>query len=98
MMKELRLHYPIPLVRRVLSVSASGYYAWLDRPLSKWAGEEARLEIEIKAAHKRTRQVCGAERLQHDLVERGISGESSVYAVNRRGNSRPPPTQSIPFR
>ena len=48
-MKELRLHYPVPLVRRVLSVSASGYYAWLDRPLSKWVREEARLELEIKA-------------------------------------------------
>ncbi len=71
-MKELRLHYPLPLVRRVLSVSASGYYAWLERPLSKWARVEARLEIEIKAAHKRTRQVCGAERLQHDLAEHGI--------------------------
>jgi len=72
MMKEMRLQYPVPLMRRILSVSASGYYAWLDRPLSKWAREEARLEIEIKAAHKRTRRVCGAERLQHDLVEHGI--------------------------
>ena len=72
MMKELRLQYPVPLIRRVLSVSASGYYAWLDRPLSKWAREEARLEIEIKAAHKRTRQVCGPERLQYDLVEHGV--------------------------
>ena len=44
----------------------------VDRPLSKWAREEARLEVEIKAAHKRTRQVCGAERLQHDLAEHGI--------------------------
>jgi len=57
---------------RILSVSASGYYAWLDRPLSKWAREEARLEIEIKAAHKRTRQVYGPERLQHDLAEHGV--------------------------
>jgi len=57
---------------RILSVSVSGYYDWLDRPLSKWAREEARLEIEIKAAHKRTRQVCGPERLQHDLVEHGV--------------------------
>ncbi len=72
MMKELRLKHPIPLVRQVLNVSASGYYAWLDRPPSKWAREEARLEVEIKAAHKRTRQVCGAERLQHDLAEHGI--------------------------
>jgi len=72
MMKELRLRYPVPLMSRILSVSASGYYAWLDRPLSKWAWEEARLEIEIKAAHKRTRQVCGPERLQHDLAEHGV--------------------------
>ena len=55
-----------------MSVSASGYYVWLDRPLSKWAQEEARLEVDIKAAHKRTRQVCGPERLPHDLAEHGI--------------------------
>ncbi|MFC1894140.1 IS3 family transposase [Chloroflexota bacterium] len=71
-MKELRLHYTLPLVRRVLSVSASGYYAWQNRPLSKWSREEERLEVEIRAAHKRTRQVCGAEKLQHDLAEHGI--------------------------
>ncbi len=71
-MKELRLKYPVPLMRRVLSVSASGYYAWLDRPLSKRAQEEVRLEVEIKAAHKRTRQTCGPERLQYDLAEHGV--------------------------
>jgi len=27
MINELRLHYPVPFVRRVLSVSASGYYS-----------------------------------------------------------------------
>ena len=71
-MKELRLEYPVPLLRRVLSVSASGYYAWIDRPLSKWAREEARLEVEIKAADKRTRQTYGPERLQHDLAEHNV--------------------------
>jgi putative transposase len=71
-MKELRLNYPVLLLRRVLNVSASGYYTWLDRPLSKWAREEARLEVEIRAADKRTRQVYGAEKLQHDLAEHGI--------------------------
>ncbi len=43
-----------------------------DRPLSKRAQEEMRLEVEIKAAHKRTRQTYGPERLQHDLAEHGI--------------------------
>ena len=72
MMQELRLRYPVPLMRRIMSVSASGYYAWLDRPLSKRAQEEMRLEVEIKAAHKRTRQTYGPERLQRDLAEHGI--------------------------
>ena len=71
-MKELRLDYPLEFVRRVLSVSSSGYYAWVDRPLSKWAQEEARLEVEIRAAHKRTRQVCGVEKLKYELAEYGI--------------------------
>ena len=80
-MKELRLHYPLPLVRRVLSVSASGYYAWLDRPLSKRAREDLRLEIEIIAAHKRTRQVYGTEKLQHDLAEHGI--QAGICRIRR---------------
>ena len=85
MMKELRLRYPLPLVRRVLSVSASGYYAWLGRPLSKWAREEARLEIDIKAAHRRTRKVCGGERLQHDLAEHGVSvGVCRIKRIRRK--------------
>jgi putative transposase len=72
MMKELRLDYPVPLLRRMLGLSASGYYAWVDRPLSKWAREELRLELEIKAADKRTRQTYGPERLQHDLAAHGV--------------------------
>jgi len=84
-MKELRLHYPLPLVRRVLSVSASGYYAWQKGPLSKWAREEARLEVEIRAADKRTRQVYGAEKLQYDLAEHGIKvGICRIKRIRRK--------------
>jgi putative transposase len=72
MMRELRLDYPIPLLRCILSVSASGYYAWVDRPLSQRAREELRLELEIKAADQRTRQTYGPERLQYDLAEHGV--------------------------
>jgi len=71
-MKELRLKYAVPLMRRIMNVSASGYYAWLERPLSKRAQEEMRLEVEIKAADKRTRQTYGPERLQCDLAEHGV--------------------------
>jgi len=71
-MKTLRLKYPLPLLSRVLEVSRSGYYVWLSRPPSKHAQDEGRLEIEIKAAHKRTRQTCGPERLQRDLAAHGV--------------------------
>ena len=72
MMKEQRLNYPIPLLGCMLNVSASGYYAWVDRPLSQRAREEIRLELEIRAADRRTRQTYGPERLQYDLAEHGI--------------------------
>jgi len=84
-MKEMRLNYPIQLLRRVLSVSAGGYYAWLDRPLSEWSREESRLEVEIKAADKRTRQVYGAEKLQHDLAAHGIRvGICRIKRIRRK--------------
>jgi putative transposase len=84
-MRQMRLHYPITLISRILKVSASGFYAWQDRPLSKWAQEEARLEVEIGAAHKRTRQTYGAERLQQDLAEHGIQvGICRIKRIRRK--------------
>jgi len=84
-MKEMRLNYPVHLLKRVLSVSAGGYYDWLDRPLSKWAREETRLEVEIRAADKRTRQVYGAEKLQHDLAKHGIRvGICRIKRIRRK--------------
>jgi len=68
----MRLKYPIPRMCRLLKVSPSGYYKWLAAPPSRHAQEEARLEIEISAAHKRTRQTCAPDRLQADLAAHGI--------------------------
>jgi putative transposase len=72
MIKSMRLQYPIPLICRILSISPSGYHAWLNRPPSRRTREEARLEVEIRAAHKRTRQTYGPERLQEDLAAHGV--------------------------
>ena len=71
-MKEERLQYPVSMMCRIYDISASGYYAWLDRPLCQRAQEDHRLKIEIKAAHKRTREAYGPERLQHDLAAHGV--------------------------
>jgi putative transposase len=84
-MHELRLIYPIPVLKRMLKVSASGFYDWVDRPLSRRAQEEARLEIEIKAAHQRTRQTYSALRLQYDLREYGTKvGICRIRRIRRK--------------
>ena len=69
----MRLTYPVPRICRFLKISISGYYKWVTSPPSKRAIEERRLEVEIKAAHKRTRHTCGPERLQKDLAAHGIT-------------------------
>jgi len=71
-MRELRFQYPLPLLGEMLHVSVSGYYAWVDRPLSERDREDLRLELEIRAADRRTRQTYGPERLQHELMTHGI--------------------------
>lgn len=71
-MKEMRLTYAISRMCRFFKVSPSGYYQWLNAPPSRRAREEARLEIEIQAAHRRTRETFGPERLKADLAAYGI--------------------------
>jgi putative transposase len=71
-MRTLRLQYPLRVLCRVLEVSRSGYYAWRTRRPSKRAQENARLEVAIQAAHVRTRQPYGPERLQAALRADGF--------------------------
>ena len=71
-MRTLRLQYPLRVLWQVLAVSRSGYDAWQHRRPSKRAQENARLEVAIQAAHVRTRQTYGPERLQAELREDGF--------------------------
>jgi len=66
---------------RVLKVSKSGYYIWLKRPPSERQIENRRLEVEIEAAHRRTRGVFGPHRLQKELQSHGI--KVSLYRIRR---------------
>jgi putative transposase len=72
-MKAMRFRHGIAVMSSILGVSKSGYYKWLNRKPSKRVLEEGRLEVEIKAAHKRTRETYGPERLQHELKAQGVS-------------------------
>jgi len=57
-MKAMRFKYGVAVMCMILHVSKSGYYKWLNRKPSRRVLEEGRLEVEIKAAHKRTRETC----------------------------------------
>lgn len=71
-MKTLRKQYPVTVMSRVFEVSKSGYYTWLTRVPSKRSQDNARLEVAIKAAHVRTRQSYGPERLRDELADDGF--------------------------
>jgi putative transposase len=80
-MKQMRFKYCIGAMSHILRVSKSGYYRWLHREPSRRALEEGRLEIEIKAAHKKTRETFGPERLQYELKEQGV--EVGICRIRR---------------
>ena len=70
-MMMLHPQYPVILLCWVLEVFRSGCHAWRTRRLSQQAQVTARLEVAIRAAHVRTRQTYGPERLQAELRDDG---------------------------
>ncbi|MBA3754724.1 MAG: IS3 family transposase [Nitrosomonas sp.] len=65
LIESMRRSYPVALMYRVFNVSESGFHAWL--------------EVEILAAHQRTRETYSAKRLHHDLADHGV--QTTPYRV-----------------
>jgi len=56
---------------RCLKVSPSGYYAWVGRPPSARALDNARLLKRIREIHEDSKGIIGAPRMHEDLVHEG---------------------------
>ncbi len=67
-----RAHFPISLMCRVLSVSRSGFHAWVGRLPSSRALADARLSEKVRAIHAESRQTYGARRVHAALRQRGV--------------------------
>ena len=70
-MKRDQADYPVATLCRILGISTSGYYAWLNRSPSARAQSDARLSERIWALHQRSRSSYGVPRILEDLQEEG---------------------------
>jgi HTH-like domain len=64
--------YGIASMCRVLAVSASGYYAWRQRPPSARVRADAELTTRIRAIHQYSRGTYGAPRIHQELMAADI--------------------------
>jgi len=60
--------YGVATMCRVLAVSASGYYAWRQRPPSARARADVELTSRITAIHQYSRATYGAPRIHEELL------------------------------
>jgi transposase InsO family protein len=83
--KEELMAFPVALCCRVLEASRSGYYAWLDRPLSVHARRREELAVKIQAIHQANRRVYGSPRVYQVLRHQGEEVcENTVAKVMRQ--------------
>src|SRR5579863_10069257 len=78
--------YDIKTMCRVLDVARAGYYAWLRKPLSDRAKEDARLLRLIRASYNASHGVYGSTRIFLDLREAGETCSKHRVARIMRAN------------
>lgn len=71
-MKANQAVFPVATMCRVLGVSTSGFYGWLNRKPSARSKSDRELTERIRAIHERSRGTYGAPRVHAELVEQGV--------------------------
>ena len=69
--KAEKANFPVRLMCRMLEVSPSGFYAWLDREPSNRALEDQHFAAKVAAVHKRSRRRYGSPRIHRELRTAG---------------------------
>jgi putative transposase len=72
---------------RVLQISPSGYYAWLDRAPSKRSIDDAVLVERIRAIHAESDATYGMPRVRAELIDQGVKVNGKRVARLMRANA-----------
>lgn len=73
LIQSCRFEYRVTMMCRLLSVSRSGFYAWLSRPVSRREQNRALMGIAVEATYRQFKQRYGAPRLTVELNAQGLS-------------------------
>jgi len=72
---------------RVLEVSRSGYYDWIDRPESLRAKRHRDLTVKIRQAHIENRKLYGSPRIHQELVDHGERvGKNTIACLMKQAD------------
>src|SRR5690242_12060904 len=87
--RDHREGFPVRLMCRVLNVSSSGFYDWLERPESPRAAANRVLVEKIRAVHDDSRRTCGSPRGHAGLRAEGVRvGRNRVARLMRENGIR----------
>jgi putative transposase len=79
--------FPIRLMCQLMSVSRSGFYAWLSRPSGNRQKRDAALLHEIRVVHLETKRAYGSPRIYRELRARGLRvGRHRIARLMQKAN------------
>lgn len=88
-MHDQREAFSIRIMCRVLKVSTSGYYDWVDRPVSERQQEDEMLTEQIRILHQCSRRTYGSPHIHADLQDTGFKvGRKRVARLMRLNGIR----------
>ena len=89
-----REEHPVARMCGVLGIARSGYYAWLESPLSQREQRNQALSDEIRQVFEESQQTYGSRRIRAALRAKGIiCGRARVGRLMRRASLRVPLTR-----
>jgi putative transposase len=85
-MKEHSGAFPVKKMAKVLKVTRSRFYAWLNSSPSKHDSRDAELTVMIIQSHRDSRETYGSPRVLRDLKDKGIRCSKTRVSRIMRGN------------